>query len=70
MKPATHLFDSIYYFSVMRHITKGSPEKHAIKQLTNHDFSHMHPNLGGEGWAPGRLGQCPKFERIFNFDGF
>ena len=28
-------------------------------------FFSLHPNLRGEGWVPGRLGQCPKFDRIF-----
>ena len=25
----------------------------------------MRPNLKGAGWVPGRLGQCPKVDRIF-----
>jgi hypothetical protein len=30
----------------------------------------MCPNFSREGWVAGYLGQCPKFDRIFFFDGF
>ena len=28
-------------------------------------FPVMRPNIRGDGWVPGRLGQCPKFDQIF-----
>ena len=28
-------------------------------------FPVMRPNIRGEGWVPGRLGQCLKFDQIF-----